>query len=65
MNFTQFGSGVLSIWVWFAASTPVFVVSVLLLSLDISKIGGTGTAFFRALSKRKSRREGSDSRILD
>ena len=65
MNFTQFGTGVLSIWVWFAASTPVFVVSVLLLSLDISKIRGTGTAFFRVLSKRKSRREGSDSRILD
>jgi Mg2+ and Co2+ transporter CorA len=35
MNFKQLGTGVLSIWVWFAASLPVFLISILFLAVDI------------------------------
>jgi Mg2+ and Co2+ transporter CorA len=35
MNFKQLGTGVLNIWVWFAASLPVFLISVLFLAVDI------------------------------
>jgi Mg2+ and Co2+ transporter CorA len=35
MNFVQFGTGELSIWLWFAVSIPIFFVSVLFLAVDL------------------------------
>ncbi|KAI9775354.1 MAG: hypothetical protein M1839_001270 [Geoglossum umbratile] len=53
MNFTQFGTGELSIWIWFIVSAPVFLVSVLLLIYDISRITKTFSASIRRLFGRR------------
>lgn len=34
MNFSQFGQGNLSIWIWFAISVPIFIISVFLMRDD-------------------------------
>ena len=38
MNVLQFGNGTVELWVWFAVTVPVFVLSVLLLYLDATKL---------------------------
>lgn len=53
MNFIQFGTGALSIWVWFVASAPVFIISVLLLSYDISRIFGVLWSWICSLFKKE------------
>jgi hypothetical protein len=35
MNFVEFGTGHLPLWCWFAASIPVFLISVLFLVVDV------------------------------
>ncbi|KAM5481581.1 hypothetical protein McanCB56680_004117 [Microsporum canis] len=45
MNFAQFGQGDLNIWIWFVVSTPIFIISLLLM-----KYGFT-LNFLRAPSK--------------
>ncbi|KAK3935818.1 hypothetical protein QBC46DRAFT_42372 [Diplogelasinospora grovesii] len=42
MNFVQFGQGSLDLWIWFAVSTPIFVVSLLSMKYDIT--GGSTKA---------------------
>ncbi len=35
MNMSEFGTGRLELWLWFAASVPVFLISVLFLAVDV------------------------------
>lgn len=39
MNLEQFGNGSVQLWIWFALSVPVFGLSVLLLYMDVAKLG--------------------------
>jgi Mg2+ and Co2+ transporter CorA len=43
MNFRELESDMLSIWVWFAVTVPLFIVTILLLFCDFSSIIGRFT----------------------
>lgn len=49
MNFSQFGQGTLSIWLWFATSLPVFLISILFASDNA--MGVLRTQFLGRFSK--------------
>lgn len=38
MNFAELGNGTLSLWIWFAASIPIFIISVSFLLFDFRKL---------------------------
>jgi Mg2+ and Co2+ transporter CorA len=52
MNFAELGNGTLSLWIWFAASIPIFIISVSFLLFDFRKlvtIGKKVAKWFRSI----------------
>lgn len=55
MNFVQFAAGnYLSIWAWFALSAPVLLISILLMTWDISAFSKSLLFWWKALWNRKA-----------
>jgi hypothetical protein len=54
MNFRELGTGILSIWVWFVASLPIFFISILVLTVDVSEWGKRAYRFLSNIHTRKN-----------